>query len=1035
MTSVVERDAVTTAGRVHRLMPGTELLGEYRDSAYEEPKFLVQRADGQAMQLPRLLYRVACSLDGRGDGEIAADLSAELGTVLTAEQVSFLVEERLAPVGLVVPEGSDTDRPGDGTVAPPMPVRNDLLLALRYRVGVIPAGVVWRIAGVFQPLFRRPVWSVLLATFVLVDAWIALQGNLLDLLVSGVGDMGRRPGLVLAVLGLTVLSGVLHEFGHVGACRYGGGRPGDIGVGLYLVWPAFYSTVTDSYRLDRVGRLRTDLGGLYIDAVFMAGLGLVYLHTGEAWLLIALLGMHVEAAWQLLPSLRLDGYYILADLVGVPDLFSYVRPTLLSLLPGRTPPAAVRELKPRSRRIIVLWVAAVVPTLLFWLAVLLVALPRLLPAAWHALLDYLQVLDRAARDGAIVTTTVGVTELMFLLLPWAGGAMALWMLVTVAARPLAARSGLARVGTGTWAAARRLAALAGLVGIGALLVLRVAQVARSHPATAEETRLAESALSAVHEDARGPAVGAAEWLVREQLVLFARATGAFERHSTVVAGAREMAVLACAVLVVLPIVLVGMRRLPPLAVGLPLLATLAMGPAVTTFATVGSGTVGAAWAAAGVVLLACSQRRGTAVVAALAVTVGVATEPLVAVPLVAALAAWPSSRRARHAGPKDVRRWLAVALILPLGAVVAALASGPTATAVHGTPLDASERTVLLLTVGVLVAAGLLLRPLRPWAVAAGAATVPAALSWPGTGDALALALVTGTVLAVLVAATFIRRQVAPRPNPLHRAAVAVPVLVLVLVGALFLPASAPVPPHAALASWITAPDGPSGTLLVPPGLWGDLVRDGVPPSRLVRAGTGVAADADWTVTVGAPTPGTEPAATFVRGATVLTVAMSEQARAEAQEQAQAQARAQEAARAEEAARQATQLQQVEQQTARRSFGSLLTERPGFTASPAALAALRDGSVDMRVLVVLDALTQEYAVTVSDVPVAAGDDGSRPRHQVLITSLAYRPISDPEAATFLTQWLAAWAPPFTPSAVTPGPDGLLVGWVPKSPPA
>ena len=43
--------------------------------------------------------------------------------------------------------------------------------------------------------------------------------------------------------------------------------PGVMGAGLYLVWPAFYTDVTDSYRLGRAGRLRTDLGGLYFNAI------------------------------------------------------------------------------------------------------------------------------------------------------------------------------------------------------------------------------------------------------------------------------------------------------------------------------------------------------------------------------------------------------------------------------------------------------------------------------------------------------------------------------------------------------------------------------------------------------------------------------------------------------------------------------------------------------------------------------------------------------------------------------------------------
>jgi putative peptide zinc metalloprotease protein len=1075
MTSVMEDDVATRptggAHRVHRLAPGTELLGEYRDSAYEEPKFLVQRSDGQAMQLPRLLYRVACSLDGRRDDEIAADLSTELGAELTGDEVAFLVEERLRPVGLVAPDRAAADEPADPAPDIPMPVRSDLLLALRYRAGVIPAHIVWRIAGLFQPLFRRPVWPLVLGAFALVDAWILLQGDLLDRVVAGVGEMGRRPGLLLVVLGLTVLSGVLHEFGHVGACRYGGARPGDIGVGLYLVWPAFYSTVTDSYRLDRVGRLRTDLGGLYIDAAFMAGLGMLYLHTGEPWLLLALLGMHVEAAWQLLPNLRLDGYYILADLVGVPDLFSYVKPALLSVLPGRPTHPAVRELKPRARRIIVLWVAAVVPTLLFWLAFFVVALPRLLPAAWQALLEHLQVVDRAARDGEIVTTTLGVTELLFLLLPWAGGVMALWMLVDVVAGRVAARSGLARLRPATKAAARRLATLVALSGLGALVLVRVVHVALSHPPTPDETSVADSALAGMRGDAGTFDAGAGNWLLREQLVVFARATGAFDRHATVVAGARELAVLACAVLVFCLIGLVGMRRLPPLAAGLPLAAVLALGPAVTTLATVGSGLVGVAWAAAGVLLVACARRRGAAAAGIVMVALGVATEILVAVPLAAAVAvlalagsgrtagprqppghaAAPSrgprdlrravpalslpvrNRHARHArpdsGPGNPRRWLAVALVLPLAAGAAALGE-----AADGGPLQGPERTVLLLIAAVVVMGGLLipaLRPLRPFVAAAWSATALSALPWWASGDVLALGLVTAGLLAVFMTAAFVRRPAAHRPHPLHRAAVAVPTLLLVVVGALFLPATASVPPHAALASWITAPDGPTGTVLVPAGLWGDLLRDGVPPSRLVRAGSGT--DADWTVVVGAPLPGAEAAATFARDGTALSVVMSERARSEADARARADQRVQDAAREQEAAREQLALVQAEQQVARGSFGSLLAQRPGFGAPPDVEELLRNGGVDMRVLVILSSLTQDYAVTVAAVPVTAGDDPGLPRRQVLITALGYVPAVRPDVTAELSQRLTAWPPGIAPVEVTPGPEGVLVAWAPSSP--
>ena len=62
-----------------------------------------------------------------------------------------------------------------------------------------------------------------------------------------------------------------------------------------------------------------------------------YLATGYVPLAAAVMLIHLEIVQQLMPSLRLDGYFILADLIGVPDLFRRIRPTLRSLIPGRRP--------------------------------------------------------------------------------------------------------------------------------------------------------------------------------------------------------------------------------------------------------------------------------------------------------------------------------------------------------------------------------------------------------------------------------------------------------------------------------------------------------------------------------------------------------------------------------------------------------------------------------------------------------------------------------------------------------------------------
>ena len=64
-------------------------------------------------------------------------------------------------------------------------------------------------------------------------------------------------------------------------------RPARWAFGFYLFWPAFYTDVTDSYRLGRAGRVRTDLGGLYFNAlVVLASFGVWWLTGWHAVLLI-----------------------------------------------------------------------------------------------------------------------------------------------------------------------------------------------------------------------------------------------------------------------------------------------------------------------------------------------------------------------------------------------------------------------------------------------------------------------------------------------------------------------------------------------------------------------------------------------------------------------------------------------------------------------------------------------------------------------------------------------------------------------------
>ncbi|MGH3866205.1 MAG: hypothetical protein ACRDQ4_08750 [Pseudonocardiaceae bacterium] len=425
-----------------RLADGVELIGEYQGSGFREPPFIVRRADGQVIQLPRLLYLLAAALDGQQDQAQVADvLSVELGKVVAAEQVAFLVDKRLRPAGIVAAD------PGDEQAEPKVAVKADPLLALKFRVGVVPESVVWRIAGVFGPMFWPPVILAALAGFVGLDVVIIARGGLGQIVPSALALI-YQPALTLLVLALLLVSAAFHECGHVAACRYGGARPGVMGFGLYLVWPALYSTVTDSYRLGRVGRLRTDLGGVYFNAVFITGMSAAYLDTGAPWLLVAIVALHIETATQFLPMIRLDGYYILSDLIGVPDLFSRMGPVLASMIPGRPAHPRVRELKPWVRATITLWVLIVVPYLFYWAVGFLIVVPRVLPVVWHRLVWLVHAVQAKVAAGQVAEATLGVVQIFLLLLPWVGSLLLLGMMARRPVRWLRARWSPARVSAG-----------------------------------------------------------------------------------------------------------------------------------------------------------------------------------------------------------------------------------------------------------------------------------------------------------------------------------------------------------------------------------------------------------------------------------------------------------------------------------------------------------------------------------------------------------------------------------------------------------
>jgi len=390
-----------------RLAEGVELLGEFEGSGFKEAPWLARRADGQTIQLTRLLHLVAEAADGRSSyAQMAEAVGEGLGRGVSADNVRFLVERKLRPLGvLAAADGSS-----------PKLEKPDPLLALKFRTALVPERVTRALTTVFWPLFLPPVVLAVVAGFLAALGWLYF--------VHGVGQGLRgliyNPIYVLVLFGGIVVATAFHEIGHATALRYGGGRPGVMGAGIYIVWPAFYTDVTDAYRLDRRGRLRTDLGGIYFNMI--VAIAAVGVHLASGWEVILLLAVAQTFAitQQLLPLLRLDGYYILSDLTGIPDMLNRIRPVLKSAVPGKEPDRKVTELKPWAQRVITGYVVLLVPVLVVLFAIMIVHAPRAFATAYDSLFVQLDRIGWALEGGKVPAAAGGVLQLAFLLLPLAG---------------------------------------------------------------------------------------------------------------------------------------------------------------------------------------------------------------------------------------------------------------------------------------------------------------------------------------------------------------------------------------------------------------------------------------------------------------------------------------------------------------------------------------------------------------------------------------------------------------------------------------
>jgi len=191
-------------------------------------------------------------------------------------------------------------------------------------------------------LYKPVVVRTMIAIGLLAITVVGLRfGELLKAVPSMADFLGPQNMILMLFVFVTVK--VLHEAGHAFTARYFGAECNECGVMLMVFTPVLYTNVSDAWLLPRRQRMLVTAAGILVELSIAAVFVLLWACAAPGTTRSLLLNTVVLCSVNTIlfngnPLLRFDGYFLLADWVGIPNLASrasaVVQQTLLRLVTG-----------------------------------------------------------------------------------------------------------------------------------------------------------------------------------------------------------------------------------------------------------------------------------------------------------------------------------------------------------------------------------------------------------------------------------------------------------------------------------------------------------------------------------------------------------------------------------------------------------------------------------------------------------------------------------------------------------------------------
>lgn len=277
--------------------------------------------------LPKYLYKIIKLFDGsRGIPEIRETTHKLIDSQddISWTKVKKLIETYLIPRKILIEIDEQKPRPK---------ARDGRSSYMQVQYELLSPSLVSLITNNLKWLFRKYAFYPLIIVCTSTILWflVSVEPNQ-NIDITSLSNSG-----LIFVTSVMLLGSFIHELGHASAATFYGCKNISIGWGWYLHLFVLYTDLTEAWSLSRKRRAIVDVSGMYFQALFICFLVILYNLFSEKLFAFSALFSLITMATYLNPFIRLDGYWLVSDMLGIPNLrtksfnvmrevFSYVFP-------------------------------------------------------------------------------------------------------------------------------------------------------------------------------------------------------------------------------------------------------------------------------------------------------------------------------------------------------------------------------------------------------------------------------------------------------------------------------------------------------------------------------------------------------------------------------------------------------------------------------------------------------------------------------------------------------------------------------------